>query len=109
MRRAAMSAPWQWGFRRSDGLYPLRQRAPRRRAAWLCRSRGGHAAARHACVVPRRPARMLSRVALDPAPAALPAGHRVYAIGDVHGCAERLFALHGLIAEDLTARPVARP
>nr|WP_256476520.1 metallophosphoesterase [Siccirubricoccus soli] len=39
----------------------------------------------------------------------MPAGHRVYAVGDVHGCAERLAALHRQIAADLAARPVARP
>jgi serine/threonine protein phosphatase 1 len=40
-----------------------------------------------------------------PAPASLPPHQRVYAIGDVHGCLDRLEALHDLIAEDLTARP----
>jgi serine/threonine protein phosphatase 1 len=39
------------------------------------------------------------------APASLPQGQRVYAIGDVHGCLDRLEALHALIAEDLVARP----
>jgi serine/threonine protein phosphatase 1 len=37
----------------------------------------------------------------------LPPGLRLYAIGDVHGCAGRLQALHGSIAEDLATRPVA--
>jgi serine/threonine protein phosphatase 1 len=46
---------------------------------------------------------------LHAAPATLPAGRRVYAIGDVHGCAERLWALHRAVAEDLAARPVAAP
>ena len=41
------------------------------------------------------------------APASLPAGQRVYAIGDVHGCAARLDALHTQIRDDLAARPVA--
>ena len=41
-----------------------------------------------------------------PAPASLPPGQRVYAVGDVHGCLDRLQALHDLIAEDLAARPV---
>ncbi len=41
------------------------------------------------------------------APASLPEGMRVYAIGDVHGCADRLRVLHGEIARDLAARPVA--
>ncbi len=43
------------------------------------------------------------------APGSLPVGQRVYAIGDVHGCADRLDALHALIGEDLAARPVAEP
>ncbi len=41
-----------------------------------------------------------------PAPATLPAGTRVYAIGDIHGCLEPLTALHALIARDLAERPV---
>jgi serine/threonine protein phosphatase 1 len=40
-----------------------------------------------------------------PAPASLPSGQRVYAIGDVHGCLDRLQTIHELIAEDLAARP----
>ncbi|MDA8051582.1 MAG: metallophosphoesterase [Rhodospirillales bacterium] len=39
------------------------------------------------------------------APALLRAGRRVYAIGDVHGLAGRLLALHAAIAADLAARP----
>jgi serine/threonine protein phosphatase 1 len=42
------------------------------------------------------------------APAALPPGLRVYAIGDVHGCAMRLAALHAAIAADWAAWPAAR-
>jgi serine/threonine protein phosphatase 1 len=41
------------------------------------------------------------------APARLPPGERVYAIGDVHGCAEKLQDMHHLIAADIAARPVA--
>ncbi len=41
------------------------------------------------------------------APATIPDGRRVYAVGDVHGCADRLGALHERIARDLAARPVA--
>jgi diadenosine tetraphosphatase ApaH/serine/threonine PP2A family protein phosphatase len=41
----------------------------------------------------------------SPAPASLPPGQRVYAVGDVHGCLDRLQALHELIAEDLATRP----
>jgi len=40
-----------------------------------------------------------------PAPGRLPPGQRVYAVGDVHGCLDRLEALHELIAGDLAARP----
>ncbi len=46
---------------------------------------------------------------LAPAPAALPAGRRVYAIGDIHGCVDQLVTLHGLIEADITARPVEAP
>lgn len=42
------------------------------------------------------------------APARLDPGLRLYAIGDVHGCAARLALLHRQVAEDLAARPVAR-
>jgi len=41
------------------------------------------------------------------APAALPPGQRIYAIGDVHGCDDRLAMLHQMIAGDLAARPLA--
>jgi len=41
------------------------------------------------------------------APASLPAGQRVYAVGDVHGCDGQLAALHAAIATDLAARPIA--
>jgi serine/threonine protein phosphatase 1 len=40
-------------------------------------------------------------------PATLPPDQRIYAVGDVHGCADRLDLMHGAIAEDLAARPVA--
>jgi serine/threonine protein phosphatase 1 len=43
------------------------------------------------------------------APASLPPGQRVYAVGDVHGCLPQLSDLHALIAADLAARPVATP
>ena len=48
-------------------------------------------------------------IELRPAPAALPAGRRVYAVGDIHGCDDRLAALHAAIAEDMARRPVAAP
>lgn len=41
------------------------------------------------------------------APASLPPGLRVYAVGDVHGCLDQLCELHGAIARDLMTRPVA--
>jgi serine/threonine protein phosphatase 1 len=46
-------------------------------------------------------------IELTTAPATLPAGERVYAVGDIHGCLDRLVALHEVIAEDMAARPVA--
>jgi serine/threonine protein phosphatase 1 len=46
---------------------------------------------------------------LVPAPACLPTGRRVYAIGDIHGCLAQLVALHEAIEADLAARPVAAP
>lgn len=46
--------------------------------------------------------------AFRPAPGRLPDGERVYAIGDVHGCDERLASLHARIRDDLAARPAAR-
>lgn len=48
-------------------------------------------------------------IALSPAPATLPDGERVYAVGDVHGCLDKLAELHALIAADLAERPVAAP
>ena len=48
-------------------------------------------------------------IELSPAPASLPPGRRIYAIGDIHGCARQLDTLHVRIAEDLAARPVASP
>jgi serine/threonine protein phosphatase 1 len=46
-------------------------------------------------------------ITMSLAPAVLPAGQRVYAVGDVHGCADRLAVMHRLIGNDLAARPVA--
>ena len=40
-----------------------------------------------------------------PAPGRLPAGRRLYAIGDVHGCDRQLAELHALVADDLKRRP----
>ena len=39
------------------------------------------------------------------APAHIPPGQRVYAIGDVHGCADQLEELYALIRRDIAARP----
>ena len=41
------------------------------------------------------------------APAVLPPQRRIYAIGDIHGCDDRLADMHAAIAADLAARPVA--
>jgi len=43
------------------------------------------------------------------APGWLPRGHRIYAIGDIHGCRAQLQQLHEEIARDLAARPIAAP
>jgi serine/threonine protein phosphatase 1 len=48
-------------------------------------------------------------VVFHPAPARLPPGRRVYAVGDIHGCARQLADLHARIAEDLARRPIAAP
>ena len=45
-------------------------------------------------------------ILLQPAPASIPLGRRVYAIGDIHGCAEQLGHLHQMIADDLARRPI---
>lgn len=49
-----------------------------------------------------------SSPSLPPSPR-LQAGVRVYAIGDVHGCDDRLEAMHQAVVADLAARPVANP
>ncbi|MGE0222862.1 MAG: metallophosphoesterase [Acetobacteraceae bacterium] len=46
-------------------------------------------------------------IEFEPAPGTLPAGRRVYAVGDIHGCSQQLANLHRLIAEDLARRPIA--
>jgi serine/threonine protein phosphatase 1 len=46
-------------------------------------------------------------IQLRQAPAALPRGRRIYAIGDIHGSIVQLRDLHARIAADLRARPVA--
>jgi serine/threonine protein phosphatase 1 len=43
------------------------------------------------------------------APGWLAPGRRIYAVGDVHGCAARLDQLHAEIAADLADRPVPQP
>ncbi len=45
----------------------------------------------------------------QPAPASLPPGHRVYAVGDIHGHDAKLAALHAQVAADLAARPAEAP
>jgi serine/threonine protein phosphatase 1 len=39
----------------------------------------------------------------------IPDGQRVYAVGDIHGCAALLDRMHALIRNDLAAHPVAEP
>ena len=48
-------------------------------------------------------------VALTRSPGVLAPGQRIYAIGDVHGQAGKLAAMHAQVAADLAARPVAEP
>lgn len=48
-------------------------------------------------------------MSLDPAPGRLPVGQRIYVIGDIHGCADRLQALQRRIAADLAAAPIRQP
>jgi serine/threonine protein phosphatase 1 len=45
-------------------------------------------------------------IELTKAPAVIPPGRRVYAIGDIHGCNVQLGNLHEIIVEDLARRPV---
>lgn len=40
------------------------------------------------------------------APGRMPKGRRVYAIGDIHGCRDKLLTLHKAVAQDLAERPV---
>jgi len=44
-------------------------------------------------------------ITLSSAPATLPPGRRVYAIGDIHGCDAQLGNLYEIIAEDYARRP----
>ena len=48
-------------------------------------------------------------ITFEPSPGCLPPGQRVYAVGDVHGCLDRLVAVHALIAQDLAERPIEAP
>jgi len=54
----------------------------------------------------RTPAADPATMQLLIAPARLPAGRRVYAIGDIHGCDRELGILHTAIAADIRRRPV---
>ncbi len=54
----------------------------------------------------RTPAADPAAMQLLVAPARLPAGLRVYAIGDIHGCDRELGVLHAAIAADIRHRPV---
>ncbi|HEY0183542.1 MAG TPA: metallophosphoesterase [Rhodopila sp.] len=54
---------------------------------------------------PRQMAGAADAIRFLRAPGRLPRGRRVYVIGDIHGCADKLAALHALIAADLSQRP----
>ena len=47
-------------------------------------------------------------IEFSPAPAALPPGERIYAVGDIHGCARQLDKLHLMVAQDAARRPVPK-
>lgn len=46
-------------------------------------------------------------IELSPAPASLPPGRRIYAVGDIHGCNGQLANLHDAIVRDIASRPIA--
>jgi serine/threonine protein phosphatase 1 len=54
----------------------------------------------------RTPAADPAAMQLLVAPARLPAGRRIYAIGDIHGCDRELGSLHAAIEADIRRRPV---
>lgn len=54
---------------------------------------------------PRETAASAEAIRFVRAPGWLPRGRRVYTIGDIHGCRDRLVALHDLVAADFAARP----
>jgi serine/threonine protein phosphatase 1 len=56
--------------------------------------------------LPRETAGSAETIRFMRAPGRLPRGRRIYAIGDVHGCREKLIALHALIATDVSVRPM---
>jgi serine/threonine protein phosphatase 1 len=54
---------------------------------------------------PRPVAGVAEAIRFMRSPGQLPRGRRVYAVGDIHGCRDKLIALHALIKADFTARP----
>ena len=56
----------------------------------------------------RNPAETIATIRWLLAPARLPAGVRVYAIGDIHGSDQELGAIHAAIGSDVVLRPVPR-
>jgi serine/threonine protein phosphatase 1 len=54
---------------------------------------------------PRVAADSAAKLRFMRAPGWLPRGRRVYAIGDIHGCKDKLAALHAAVAADIAARP----
>jgi serine/threonine protein phosphatase 1 len=55
----------------------------------------------------RQPAASAEALRFQRAPGWLPRGRRVYAIGDIHGCRDKLVRLHQAITDDLAARPAS--
>ncbi len=56
----------------------------------------------------RTPATDPAAMTLLTAPARLPAGLRIYAVGDIHGCDRALGVLHAAIHADIARRPVRK-
>ena len=54
---------------------------------------------------PREMAATAEAIRFLRAPGWLPSGRRIYAVGDIHGCRDKLVALHALIAADFARRP----
>lgn len=78
-----------------------------RRVSVVCGHHGSYTAPQHSPAM-LNTIRKLFRTEPAPRPAAIPAGERVYAVGDIHGRLDLLTALIAAIDADDAARPAAR-